>query len=539
MKVSACAIFAAFAAAALSADSGDSNLKFEISDVHVSHPSPVQSLAGPYLRGGRYEARYATMVDLVTLAYDVPNEKVYGGPKWLQMKYYDIIAKPPAGASKDKLRIMLRNLLAERFELKVHPGAKPMPAFALIAGKHPALKQSAASTAAGCKYTPPERPKESDPQNAMPLFLNQCRAMTMEALARGFNDLPNADMYLNGRSVVDKTGLEGAFDFDIAYNGRFNNRGGVPTRITTLADSLDKLGLRLEPTTVAVPGIIVDSVNEAPAPNQPGAAQALHTLVPTEFDVAAISPTPPDFTGARFQVQAGGRINLQGVSAKLLIEQSFNIADEMLLNSPPWLDSDRWDIVAKALAVESADPRQQGGDIDFDAAMVMIQNLLKDRFKLTYHYEQRPIDAYTLLAGKNKMKAADPESRIFCNEGPGADGKDPRNEHPGLSRLVTCQNMSMDTFAGELQRLAGGWIHVPVLNSSKLEGGWDFTINFSTIGQFRNGSRLRESDKPESDLPDVISLPEAVSRMMGLRLELQKRPVNVMVIDHIERKPTD
>jgi uncharacterized protein (TIGR03435 family) len=99
--------------------------------------------------------------------------------------------------------------------------------------------------------------------------------------------------------------------------------------------------------------------------------------------------------------------------------------------------------------------------------------------------------------------------------------------------------MTMDVFADQLQRLAGGWIHVPVLNSTKLEGGYNFTISFSTVFQFRTGAKLHESDRPESDLPDVMSLPEAVSRMMGLKLELQKRPVNVMVIDHIERKPTE
>ena len=348
MRAVFCAIFAAFAAAGFCADSIESNLKFEISDVHVSHPSPVQSLTGPYLRSGRYETRYATMVDLIGLAYGIDNDKVFGGPKWLEMEYYDVIAKPPAGASKEKLRVMLQNLLAERFQLKAHPGSMPMPAFALVVGKHPALKKSDGSADSGCKFTPPPQPKQSDSPNTPLLMANACRNMSMTAFATALNDMPNSGNFLNGRTVVDKTGLDGAYDFDVDYNSRFNNRGGVPAHIITLGDALDKLGLRLENATVPFPGIIVDSVEKTPAPNQPGAAEALHTLVPTEFDVAAISPTDRDFVGARFQIQPGGRINLQGVTPKILIEQAFNLADEMLLNSPSWLDSDRWDIVAKA-----------------------------------------------------------------------------------------------------------------------------------------------------------------------------------------------
>ena len=210
----------------------------------------------------------------------------------------------------------------------------------------------------------------------------------------------------------------------------------------------------------------------------------------------------------------------------------------MLSGAPPWLDSDRWDIVAKAQTVEAVETRG-GSDVDFDAVMVMLQHLLQQRFKLAVHTDNRPVEAYTLLPGKPKMKRADPASRTACNEGPGPDGKDPRNEHPGLSRLVTCTNITMEEFAGQLQRIAGGYVHTPVLDATKLTGAWDFTLSFSTAGQFQNGAR-GEAAKPDASEPaDVLSLSEAIARQLGLRFELQKRNAQVLVIDSVERKPTD
>ena len=86
----------------------------------------------------------------------------------------------------------------------------------------------------------------------------------------------------------------------------------------------------------------------------------------------------------------------------------------------------------------------------------MLQTLMEDRFKLKTHREDRPINAYTLVAASPKLKKADPLLRTGCKEGPGADGKDPRIASPVLNRLVTCQNMTMADFAQELTNLANG-----------------------------------------------------------------------------------
>jgi uncharacterized protein (TIGR03435 family) len=151
----------------------------------------------------------------------------------------------------------------------------------------------------------------------------------------------------------------------------------------------------------------------------------------------------------RFNIQPGGRVDLGGVTLKFLIEQAWDLTDDMLVGAPKWMDSDRFDIVAKASSAlfESATPGQDP-DIDFDAVMVMLRSLLAEKFKLKTHFENRPVSAYTLMAAKPKLKKADPSSRTLFKEGPATLGdKDPRTSNPALARLVTCQNMTMAQFA--------------------------------------------------------------------------------------------
>ncbi len=82
---------------------GQSGPSFEAADVHVSPPSNSFNvfLRGPFVRAGRYEMRTASMLDLISTAYSMDGDRVYGGPNWLEMDRYDVIGKPPTGATRD------------------------------------------------------------------------------------------------------------------------------------------------------------------------------------------------------------------------------------------------------------------------------------------------------------------------------------------------------------------------------------------------------------------------------------------------------
>jgi uncharacterized protein (TIGR03435 family) len=220
------------------------------------------------------------------------------------------------------------------------------------------------------------------------------------------------------------------------------------------------------------------------------------------------------------------------------------------VGAPKWFDSDKFDILAKTsadvAAASAAAGANNGPPIDIDDLRHMLQVLLIERFQMKVHMEERPIDAYTLTAANPKMKKADPTNRTGCKNGPGPDGKDPRIANPILNRLVSCQNITMTEFAEQLRSLAGGYLYTPVLDSTRLEGAWDFTLSFSAAGLVNGGGGGRGAAAPPSGdasaAPDpngALSLYDAVYRQLGLKLEKHKRPVPVLVIDHAEQKPTD
>ena len=105
--------------------------------------------------------------------------------------------------------------------------------------------------------------------------------------------------------------------------------------------------------------------------------------------------------------------------------------------------------------------------------------------------------------------------------------------------------MSMAQLAEKLQLFGGTYIHAPVLDATGLEGGYDFTLTFSLIppAQFAQlAARTANTAGAANDAADPIggvSLFEAVEKQLGLKLVEQKRPVSVLVIDHIEQQPTD
>src|SRR5215510_9482657 len=158
--------------------------EFEVAAIHASAKTnnAFPFMRGPSLRAGRYEMRYATMVDLVRTAYNVDAEKVQGGPSWLEMDRFDLTGKPPSKVSPEVFRSMLQKLLADRFKLVVHPDTKSMPSYALTAGKHPTLKKSDGSGNTGCKFTPPSPPPPGGPPS-LPVLQYTCRNMTMAAFA--------------------------------------------------------------------------------------------------------------------------------------------------------------------------------------------------------------------------------------------------------------------------------------------------------------------------------------------------------------------
>jgi uncharacterized protein (TIGR03435 family) len=540
MRLFAGISFVALLSSSVFGQSAEPRPAFDLADVHPSarttNPNPF--MTGGVLRGGRYNLRNATMLDLIRTAYGVDADTVLGGPNWLELDRFDLIADAPPGTPPETVKLMLQSLLADRFKLVIHKDTKPLPAFALTLGKgKPKLKEAEGSGKNGCQF----QPQKFEP-GTVPSAWFSCHNTTMEAFAQTLRQI--ARDYLTN-PVVDSTELKGSWDFDIKWNARalLGRAGGDGV---TIFDAVDKqLGLKLEPQRVPQAVIIVDSVNEKPTGNPPEVTRSLQPPPPAAFEVAVIKPSGPD-PKTNFRIQPGGQADLQGVTLKVLIAFAWNFdlnTTEMIVGAPKFLESARFDIMAKA----STDAAP--GDapfIDIDDFRLMLRALLVDRFKLATHMEDRPVTAYTLLAVKPKLKPADPANRTGWREAPAPDGKDPRNANPTLSRLVTCQNMTMAQFADLLQKIAPGYIRSPVLDTTGLEGAWDFTLSFSGVNLLQNGpGRGGDAGQPAGAVPaasepnGAVSLFDAVNKQLGLKLDMQKRPIPVLVIDHVEEMPTD
>ncbi|HUI82242.1 MAG TPA: TIGR03435 family protein [Bryobacteraceae bacterium] len=506
---------------------------FDLADVHASPHVTNPYMRGGVLRNGRYDLRTASMVDLIAVAYGVEAAKVQGGPSWLDIDRFDIAAKAPANTPPDTVKLMLQTLLADRFQLKVRMDTKQLPAFALTMGKgKPKLKESDGSGNSEC-HGEPQNPQPG----AIPYNVVACHNRTMEQLAQ---DLRNfAGGYLTN-PVVDQTELKGNWDFTIKWTSRgalaFAGADGI-----SIFDAVDKqLGLKLEAAKLSVPVIVVESVNEKPTDNPPGIAASLPPPPPAEFEVATVRPSMAGATNIMGKLEHG-RLDVQNFPLKNLVMVAWDLnTDDLLAGLPKFAESARFDITAKA------PPPPPGAEVDIDDLRLMLRALLADRFELKTHMEQRPVDGYVLSAVKPKLQKADPSNRTGCKEGPGDDGKDPRVANPVLNRLMSCHNMTMAQFADQLPNLANGYAHVTVLDETGLTDAYDFTLSFSAVGLLRGGGIPGQPPPPPGAGPDTpsdpngaVSLPDAVNKQLGLKLELKKRPMPVLVIDHIDEKPTE
>jgi uncharacterized protein (TIGR03435 family) len=244
------------AQSAADAKPAEAKLEFEVASIKPSAQSGrvfrLDPKGGPGSGDpGRVTYAFTTILNLMVDAYSVKRYQVSGGPKWLDSEQFDIVAKVPEGATKEQVKVMLQNLLAERFKLTLHRETKELPMYALVVGpKGPKLKDSTVTD------TPPasdSRPKEggrgeAGAQAAAPLppfppgagkdgmkiGPDGCPEMPPMAAANFMLMTPNGACMISygqtmdglatqlsnrfDRPVIDQTGLKGKYDLRLRYD---------------------------------------------------------------------------------------------------------------------------------------------------------------------------------------------------------------------------------------------------------------------------------------------------------------------------------
>ena len=212
------------------------------------------------------------------------------------------------------------------------------------------------------------------------------------------------------------------------------------------------------------------------------------------FEVASVKPSKPGQGphGTPLRI-SHGRVTLDDASLRQIIGHAYSVQRVRVLNSPSWSNSRGFDVVAKAEAPDATE----------DQIRRMLQTLLLERFKLAAHREKREMQAYALAVGKNGPKvreAATGESGTL-------------DDKPGQ---LVFKKAPMSSLAALLANI----LDTPVEDMTGLKGLYDFTLPV--------GDRL----VPGVNDPREI-LPYAVEQI-GLKLELRKMPVEVVVVDHAE-----
>ncbi len=263
------------------------------------------------------------------------------------------------------------------------------------------------------------------------------------------------------------------------------------------------------------------------------------------FDVASVKPSKPGGIGMRIMSQPGGRFTATNISLKALIHFAYEVQDFQISGGPAWLDSDKYDIEAKAESSSEGDMRNMSDEqrkLEFDKRKLMMQALLAERFHLILHKESKEAPIYALVVAKNgpKLKVATAEELA---PPPPLDPKDmpdkPDSKGPFRGQGIRMGRGEVNAQAVKLGFLADVLSNQPelgrtVVDKTGLAGTYDFTLRWTPEEQ--QGAVFKgPGDAPAPPDANGPSLFTALEEQLGLKLESQKGPVDLLVIDHAEK----
>lgn len=211
----------------------------------------------------------------------------------------------------------------------------------------------------------------------------------------------------------------------------------------------------------------------------------------------------------------GGRFTASNCSLWMLIHYAFQVQPYQITRAPSWIKSEHYDVDAKPAETHPTD------DVP-----PMLQVLLEDRFQLKYHWEAREQPGYDLVVMKpGKLRAS-----IVKGDCSNSDGL-PKDAACGFLPNSPGHTKGYNVTASDL---AGGlsWLlSMPIADKTNLAGRYDVELRWTV-----ESIEVRSNASSEQDVPSIVT---AIQEQLGLKLQPAKVPVRVLVIDHIEKKPSD
>lgn len=230
------------------------------------------------------------------------------------------------------------------------------------------------------------------------------------------------------------------------------------------------------------------------------------------FEVATIKPVDSDQEKGRYIIMRGTDTFVGwNYTVKLLIAAAYELNPREISGGPAWIDSDRYDILARTPG--AVQPTH-------DEQMRMLRHLLSERFKLSFHREQKVLSIYQLEVDKGgpKLKAskaaADAPPALISTVYP---------KHI----LMPARNASMSDFVSVLQRAV---LDRPVVDKTGLQGRYDFDLQWAP-DETQFGGEIPGAP-PDASSPPFFT---AIREQLGLRLVATRGPAEALVIDQVDR----
>ena len=229
------------------------------------------------------------------------------------------------------------------------------------------------------------------------------------------------------------------------------------------------------------------------------------------FEVISIKPTQGQPMNSGFRRASGGMLNATNVTARFLIEFAYDVREDQVSGGPSWLDSAHYEVVAKPPAAPDAAGAARAGQ---SLVRLRTQSLLADRFHLVLHRDTKELPIFVLTVARNGPKGLRESTSgtpDFVNNG----------------HHLNCQRVSMEMFA---RTFLASQTRRSVIDRTGIKGDFDFTLDWSP------------DEAPPGASPDAAAGTErfppffqALEEQLGLKLERQKGPVEVLVVDHAEK----
>jgi uncharacterized protein (TIGR03435 family) len=249
----------------------------------------------------------------------------------------------------------------------------------------------------------------------------------------------------------------------------------------------------------------------------PSPTPVLAPVDKVKFEVAAVKMTPPQAYGPYGMRTSPGGIDWTSVPLKIIVGRAYGLKPFQIAGTEPIL-SVRYDIAARlpSGATEAQVPR-------------MLQSLLEERFGFTFHREERTLAVYELLAPKGRSKLQE------SVEAPGGT-----HFQSGAEGRHVTGRVSMK----ELAKILSNWLDRPMVDLTGIDGVYDVDLKWSgweyeraaMAGAAGFAAFDGVATSYSVDHPTIFS---EVRDKLGLRVQSGKGPVEVLIIDHIEKAPTE